>query len=106
MFRGRPVLGAISGLFFGVFVAVLLQQFGIWPLDNLSFFGLPGLGLVLGLLMAWWAPFGRSAAPAPAAAPAARPMSSGPPPATAPQSPPPDPGPPPPAPPPGPPSGP
>jgi hypothetical protein len=68
--RGRPVLGAISGLFFGLFLAVLLQQFGIWPLDNLAFFGLPGLGLALGLLMAWWAPFGRSATPAPAPAPA------------------------------------
>ena len=92
--RGRPVLGAISGLFFGLFLALLLQQFGIWPLDNTRFFGLPAVGLVLGLLMAWWAPFGRSAAPA--TAPAARP---GPPPG--PPS-----GPPPPAPPPGPTSGP
>jgi hypothetical protein len=111
--RGRPVLGAISGLFFGLFLALLLQQFGIWPLDNLRFFGLPAVGLILGLLMAWWAPFGRQAAPARAAAPAARPVSTGPPPAARPpQAPPPHPGPPapppgsPPAPPPGPPSGP
>lgn len=56
--KGRPVLGAISGLFLGLFVALLLQQFGIRPLDNLSVIGLPILGLVLGLGMAAAAPFG------------------------------------------------
>lgn len=56
--KGRPVLGAISGLFFGIFLAVLLQQFGIRPLDNLSVIGLPILGVALGLLMATVAPFG------------------------------------------------
>lgn len=56
--KGRPVLGAISGLFFGIFLAVLLQQFGIRPLDNLSVIGLPILGVVLGLVMASVAPFG------------------------------------------------
>lgn len=58
-FRGRPWLGAVSGFFFGAGVAVLLQQFAIWPLDNLSFFGLPLLGILLGLGAAAWAPFGR-----------------------------------------------
>lgn len=57
--RGRPVLGAISGLFLGIFVALDLQQFGIRPLDNLSVFGLPLLGLALGLGVSRWAPFGR-----------------------------------------------
>lgn len=56
--KGRPVLGVISGLFFGLFVAVLLQQFGIRPLDSLSLFGLPAVGLVAGLLLARTAPFG------------------------------------------------
>lgn len=59
--RGRPVLGAIAGLLFGLFVAVDLQQFGIRPLDNLSLFGFPIAGLVLGLVLAFTAPFKRSA---------------------------------------------
>lgn len=58
--KGKPVLGAISGLFFGLFLAILLQQFGIRPLDNLSVIGLPILGMVLGLVMAAVAPFGSS----------------------------------------------
>lgn len=60
--RGRPVLGAVSGLLLGLFVAVDLQQFGVVALDNLTFFGLPLLGLLLGLGLALWAPFGRKRA--------------------------------------------
>lgn len=60
--RGRPVLGAISGLLFGLFVAVDLQQFGIRPLDTVSFYGLPAIGIVLGIVLALWAPFGRKRA--------------------------------------------
>jgi hypothetical protein len=56
--KGKPVLGVFSGLFFGIFLALLLQQFGIRPLDNLSVIGLPILGVVLGLVMAAVAPFG------------------------------------------------
>lgn len=56
--RGRPVLGAIAGLLLGIFVAVDLQQFGIRPLDNLSVIGLPLIGLVLGLVVAYFTPFG------------------------------------------------
>lgn len=56
--RGRPVRGAISGLFFGLFLALTLQQFAIRPLDTLSVVGLPLLGLVLGLVIARAAPFG------------------------------------------------
>ncbi len=56
--KGKPVLGAVSGLFFGLFLALLLQQFGIRPLDNLSVIVLPVLGIVLGLVMAAVAPFG------------------------------------------------
>lgn len=56
--KGRPILGVISGLFFGVFIALLLQQFGVRPLDNLSVIGLPILGAVVGLAIAWAAPFG------------------------------------------------
>lgn len=57
--KGKPILGVISGLFFGLFLALTLQQFGVRPLDSLSLFGLPAVGVVLGLVLAGWAPFGR-----------------------------------------------
>lgn len=57
--KGKPVLGVISGLFFGLFLALTLQQFGVRPLDSLSLFGLPAVGAVLGLVLASWAPFGQ-----------------------------------------------
>ncbi len=56
--NGRPVLGFISGLFFGLFLALLLQQLGILPLSTLSVVGFPIIGIVLGLGLAAWAPFG------------------------------------------------
>lgn len=56
---GRPVLGSISGLFLGLFAAVLLQQYGVRPLDTFSVIGLPIIGLVVGLVFSMWAPFGR-----------------------------------------------
>jgi hypothetical protein len=59
MMRGKPVLGAIAGLFFGFFLAITLQQFGVRPLDSLSLIGLPILGILLGVGMAAWAPFGK-----------------------------------------------
>lgn len=49
---GRMVLGAIAGLLAGVFAAVLLQQYGIRPLDNLSVLGIPLVMLVLGIILA------------------------------------------------------
>jgi uncharacterized membrane protein YccF (DUF307 family) len=57
--RGKPVLGIISGLLFGVFVALLLQQFSVAPLSTMTVIGLPIVGVVLGVVMAAWAPFGR-----------------------------------------------
>ena len=83
-FRGRTWLGGIAGLFFGVGVAVLLQQFAIWPLDNLTFFGLPIVGIALGLGVAAWGPVGRvrtEALAAPMGTGAARGPSPEPPPA-------------------------
>ncbi|MDH3260559.1 MAG: hypothetical protein OEM81_06470 [Acidimicrobiia bacterium] len=56
--KGRPVLGFISGLLFGLFLALALQQFGIMPLTTLSLIGLPIVGIALGLGLAAWAPFG------------------------------------------------
>lgn len=57
--RGRPVLGVISGFFFGIFVALLLQQFSILPLTTTTVIGLPVAGIVLGIVLAAWAPFAR-----------------------------------------------
>jgi uncharacterized membrane protein YccF (DUF307 family) len=57
--RGRPVLGFISGLLFGFFVALLLVQLAVAPLTSTLLFGLPVAGAVLGVLLAAWAPFGR-----------------------------------------------
>jgi hypothetical protein len=58
MRRGRPVLGAFGGLLLGIGVAVLIQQYGLWPLDPLLAYGMPALFLLLGVLFARWAPFG------------------------------------------------
>lgn len=58
--KGRPVLGIASGLLFGVFLAVMLQQLGIRPLDTIAVIGFPVAGVVLGLVLARFAPFGGS----------------------------------------------
>ena len=58
--RGRPVLGAIAGLLLGAFVAIDLMMFKVHRLDDVSVFGLPAIGLVLGILLGVVAPFGRS----------------------------------------------
>ena len=44
----RPWSGLVLGALFGLALAVVLQQTGIWPLDRLLLFGSAGLfGLVL-----------------------------------------------------------
>jgi hypothetical protein len=54
------VLGAICGLFLGLFVAIDLMTFKVRPLDNFSVIGLPLIGLALGLLLGIAHPFRRS----------------------------------------------
>ncbi len=56
--KGRPVLGVIGGLLFGIGLAVFLQQAGVWPLDLVSGVTLPVIGVILGVVMARRAPFG------------------------------------------------
>lgn len=70
--KGRPFLGVISGFFFGLFGAAALFLFGVIPLDSHLVWILPIVGIVLGLFMATWAPFGSGSAnqATPAAAPA------------------------------------
>lgn len=66
--KGRPILGAISGFLFGLLLGVTLFLFGALPLNSPWLAILPVLGIVLGLVMAAWAPFGGGDADADAAA--------------------------------------
>ncbi len=68
--RGRPVLGAVSGFFLGLFVGLDLLFFGVIPLDSVMITALPIVGLIAGIVLGVAAPLGRSKA-APAAAPPA-----------------------------------
>ena len=57
--KGRPFLGVFSGFFFGLFGGLTLFLFGVVPLDSHLLWILPIVGIVLGLIMAAWAPFGK-----------------------------------------------
>jgi hypothetical protein len=54
--RGHPVLGAIAGLFFGLFLAIDLLLLGAIPLDNALVVILPLLGLIAGIALGLFAP--------------------------------------------------
>lgn len=56
------MLAALSGFFAGVFLALDLVFFGVIRLDNIAVTILPILGLIGGILLALWAPLGRSRA--------------------------------------------
>ena len=58
-FRGHPILGAIAGLLLGIFVAGDLMFFKVSPLNSGIAIAPPIAGLILGLLVAWVAPFRR-----------------------------------------------
>lgn len=47
----KPLTGAILGIVLGLAVAVILQQQGIWPLDQLTVFFMPAVLGFLGLLI-------------------------------------------------------
>ena len=57
--KGRPILGVISGFMFGLFLGPTLFLWGVIPLHSELMWILPLVGIVLGLGMAAWAPFGR-----------------------------------------------
>jgi uncharacterized membrane protein YhaH (DUF805 family) len=57
-FKGRPVLAVIAALLAAITLALILQQFSVWPLDNLTTIVLPIVMVVLGLLLAKLAPLG------------------------------------------------
>lgn len=65
--KGKPFLGMVSGFFFGLFGGLTLFLFGTIPLDSHLLWILPIVGIVFGLFMATWAPFGKGA-PQPAQA--------------------------------------
>ena len=64
--KGRPILGMLSGFFFGLFGGLTLFMYGAIPLHSPLIWILPLVGIVLGLAMAAWAPFGSGPQPAPA----------------------------------------
>ena len=57
--RGRPLLGAFAGLFLGLFVALDLILFGVLPLESGLVWLFAVAGIVLGVALGVWAPFGR-----------------------------------------------
>jgi hypothetical protein len=71
--RGRPILGGISGFFFGLFLGVTLLSFGILPLNSPLLTFLPIIGLVLGLVLAFTAPIPRRGGGGGSAAPSGAP---------------------------------
>jgi hypothetical protein len=67
----HPVVGAIFGLLFGLFLALVLQQWSVYPLTTLSVIGLPLIFLGVGILLGVWGPMASAPAATAAAAPAA-----------------------------------
>ena len=51
--RGHPVLGFVSGLFMGLALAVLMQQFAKWTLTPLTIIAFPLLVAILTTARAW-----------------------------------------------------
>jgi hypothetical protein len=52
MSKAKPFTGLIFGLIFGLAIAVLIQQAGIWPLDKLTVYLLPALVALLFIFLA------------------------------------------------------
>jgi len=67
--RKRPVLGAFSGFFFGLFLGLTLLGFGAYALDSIMITLLPIIFLVIGIVGALWGPFARRATPVSTPAP-------------------------------------
>lgn len=55
---GHPLMGLVTGFLFGLLGAASLFVFGGIALDSMMFLVLPLLGIVLGVAMGVWAPFG------------------------------------------------
>lgn len=48
---GKPLTGTIIGAFVGLFVALVIQQAGIWPFDRMLAFGAMALVAIIGFLL-------------------------------------------------------
>jgi hypothetical protein len=57
--KGRPVLGAVSGLVFGASLSLFLLTIGAVPLDSIVLVVIPALCLVFGIVVGAVAPFKR-----------------------------------------------
>jgi hypothetical protein len=64
MMKGKVFLGVISGFLFGLFLGPTLWLWGVLPFSSPLMWILPLVGIVLGMAMAAWAPFGKGPAPA------------------------------------------
>ena len=60
--RGRPIRGAIAGLFFGIFVSLDLVIFGVVALDANVLALFPVLGIIAGIALGVLAPLRRRSA--------------------------------------------
>ena len=69
-FKGRPVMGAIFGFLFFLFIALDLLFFGVIALDSALLTILPLVGIVLGLVWAMLGPLPARGQQPPAAPPA------------------------------------
>lgn len=61
--HGHPVLGAIAGLFFGLFLDAFLVIFSVFATDSIWLAVIPIAGIVLGIVWGLWAPLGRRPVP-------------------------------------------
>jgi hypothetical protein len=57
--RGRPILGAVNGLFLGLFVSLDLLFFGVIRLDSVVITIVVVAGIVSGFALGWWGPLAR-----------------------------------------------
>ncbi len=53
------MLGAISGLLFGLFFGITLFMFKVYQSDSPMLLVMPVLGFILGIALALWAPIRR-----------------------------------------------
>jgi hypothetical protein len=54
--RGRPILGAVNGLFLALFLSADLLFFGVIRLDSVVVTILVAAGIVSGFVLGWWGP--------------------------------------------------
>lgn len=60
--KGRPILGVVAGFLFGLLLGPTLWLWGVIELASPLIWILPIGGIVFGLAIAIWAPFGKGSA--------------------------------------------